>query len=216
MAIAPTFLGTLLLLVLPLVIAVGVLAYAGTQGTGAFQKQGVAWVITAVMVIAAIGIGYGKAHASNGSEPAPDFQPGSSPALETVPPDYSQATAAYIRDDANVLSAATEKTLADRNFRLLNRYGAAIGVVTCNYGRDGLDRYAVQRAGEMGLGGNDLIVVLDIRGDDYWLAVGDDLTEDCSDYAWMYMEEAFAAGDYDSAVLKLTQALEDWYNDYFN
>ena len=154
MIAAPTFLGTLLLLVLPLVIAVGVLAYAGTQGTGAFQKQGVAWVITAVMVIAAIGIGYGKAHASNAAEPAPDFQPGASPAIESIPPSFQQgatapnaAAAGYFeRDDAGVLSDSTMWALIDRNVRLYERYGVVIGVVTCNYGGDDLYTYALKRA----------------------------------------------------------------------
>jgi hypothetical protein len=36
--------------------------------------------------------------------------------------------------------------------------------------------------------------------------------DDCSTYAYSYMEQAFARGDYDSAVLSLTQALAQWYN----
>ena len=203
---APAFqTGAPFLFILPLVIAVAVLAFAGNRGVGVFKKQGVAWCLTALMIVAAIGIGYGKAaNASNTPEPAPDHQvgPGAFPS--------------YVRDDAGVLSDRTVRELDQRNLRLYGDYGVVIGVVACNYGRDDLDSYAVKRAEDMGLTGYDLIVVLDIRGDDYWLAVGDSLTEDCSDYAWRYMEDGFAAGDYDSAVLSLTQALEEWYGEYFS
>ena len=206
------------MLALPVVIAAGVLAFAGNRGVSVFKKQGVAWCLTALMVVAAIGIGYAKAPVFN--DPTPDVPHPAPPISETVPPDYNLATL-YIRDDANVLSASTEKELTSRIAGLFNRYSVAIGVVTCNYGRDDLYSYALKRAEDMDLGGYDFIVVLDIRGDNYWLVQGADLAddftdEDCSDYAWTYMEDAFAARDYDSAVLKLTQALEDWYNDYFN
>ena len=190
---------SLLLIFLPVAIAAGVLAFVGNRGVSVFKKQGVAWGLTALMIVAAIGVGFAKA-------------PGGSP----IPDVKHSSAASYIQDDAHVLSASTKNVLANRNAGLIDRYHVTIGVVTCNYGRDDLDRYAIQRAGNMGLSGYDLIVVLDIRGDDYWLAVGDSLVRDCSDYAWRYMEDGFAAGDYDSAVLSLTQALVEWYGDYFN
>ena len=67
----------------------------------------------------------------------------------------------------------------------------------------------------MGLGGYDMIVVLDISGDNYWLLLGDSLTSDCSGYASEYMEYWFVRGDYDNAVLDLTEALERWYGDHY-
>ena len=165
-----------------------------------FKKQGVAWGLTALMIVAAIGIGYAKAPVSG---PTPE---------ETPQP--------YVRDDAGVLSYNTLTQLTQRNQRLYDKYGVVIGVVTCNYGRDDLYNYALKQAENMDLRDSDFIVVLDIRGDNYWLLQGADLVdiftdEDCSDYAWDYMEQAFAGGDYDSAVLKLTQALENWYGSYF-
>lgn len=207
----PVFPIRLLLIVLPVVIA-GVLLIVLTatgRGQKKFGRQAVAWFVTSLMVVAAIGIGYGKAHASKVPEPAPGLQQGPG----TFP--------SYVRDGAGVLSDRTERELYDRSLRLYGDYGVVIGVVTCNYGRDDLYDYALDRAGEMGLGGYDFIVVLDIRGDNYWLVQGADLVryftdDDCADYAWDYMEQAFAGGDYDSAVLKLTKALEDWYGGYFN
>lgn len=203
----PVFPIRLLMLALPAVIAAGVLAYAGTRGAGVFKKQGVAWGLTALMVVAAIGIGLAKTSAGN--TPEPDYQQGPG----TFP--------SYVRDDAGVLSNGTERELYERNLRLYENHGVVIGAVTCNYGRDDLYDYALQRAEDMGLGGYDFIVVLDIRGDNYWLIQGYDLLpyftdEDCSDYVYEYMERDFARGDYNAAVLNLTEALEDWCDDYFN
>ena len=63
-------------------------------------------------------------------------------------------------------------------------------------------------------------VVLDISGENYWLVQGAGLVgqftdQDCSDYAWDYMEADFAAGDYDGAVLSLVDALCQWYDTQF-
>ena len=190
----------LLLLILPVAIAVAVLAFVGGRGVSVFQKQGVAWGLTALMVVAAIGIGNIKAFANN-----------------SVPEEASQP---YVRDDAGVLSGNTLTQLTQRNQRLYNKYGVVIGVVTCNYGRDDLYNSALKQAEEMDLRGYDFLVVLDIKGDNYWLIQGADLVryftdEDCSDYAWDYMESYFARGDYDGAVLSLTEMLEAWYGTYF-
>ena len=72
----------------------------------------------------------------------------------------------------------------------------------------------------IGLGSYDFIVVLDIAGENYWLTQGSGLVElfsddDCQAYAWNYMEDAFARGDYDSALLDLTQQLANWYADHY-
>lgn len=156
------------------------------------KKQSVAWLITLVMIAAAIGIGFSKR------------------------PDTSPSGSSYIWDDAGVLSSRTKQTLNKRNDRLLKDCDAIIGVATCNYNGDDLGSYAMQLGDQMGLGGYDMIVVLDISGDNYWLLQGTNLVsyftdQDCSDYAWTYMETPFSKGDYDNAVLSLTQALENWY-----
>ncbi|MBD5099196.1 MAG: TPM domain-containing protein [Clostridiales bacterium] len=181
------------------------------------KKQGVAWFLTIVMIAAAIGIGYNKAHASR--TPEPDLP------SQTIPPGYSEtippvSTDSFVWDNARVLSDRTVRALDERNDRLWNNYSVTVGVVTCDYGGDDLYGYALQCAEDMGLGGYDMIVVLDIRGDNYWLLQGDDIREyfsdkTASDYAYDYMEEPFAWGDYDSAVLQLTEMLEAWYGVYY-
>lgn len=187
----------------------GVAAGVKNKKVNIFKTQAGAWLFTVIMVVAAIDIGYAKAPINNPG-PSPDYP------SETIPP---PASGAYVWDNADVLSSQTERVLNQRNDRLWQRHSAAIGVVTCNYGRDNLGDYARQRAEDMGLGGYDMIVVLDISGDNYWLLLGDDLDTsgpggDCSGYAYEYMERWFAKGDYDNAVLDLTEALERWYGDY--
>ena len=200
MALLPVFPIRLLLLILPVAVAMGVLAGVRSPGGNPFKKQGVAWGLTALMIVAAIGIGSMKAFAGSRT-PEESPQP-------------------YVRDDAGVLSYNTLTQLTQRNQRLYDKYGVVIGVVTCNYGRDDLYGYALKRAEELDLRGYDFLVVLDIRGDNYWLVQGADLVryftdEDCSDYAWDYMEDAFAVGDYDRAVRDITEMLELWYGIYF-
>ena len=188
------------MLVMPVAVAAGILAGVGNRGGNPFKKQGVAWGLTALMIVAAIGIGNIKAFAgSRTPEAAP--QP-------------------YVRDDAGVLSNNTLTQLTQRNQRLYDKFGVAIAVVTCNYGRDDLGSYVDRRGEEMDLGRRDFIVVLDIKGDNYWLGRGEDLARaftdnDCFDYANRYMERDFARGNYDAAVLSVTEMLEAWYGTYF-
>lgn len=189
-------------------ILLGVLVGGVKKGTNIFKLPAVAWMLTGVMVVIAIGIGIEKASATPTPEPAP--RPTNAPA----------ATASFVWDNAQVLSNRTERELNERNDRLWDNYGVGIGVVTCNYGRGDLGEYAMQCAEDMGLGGYDMIVALDISGENYWLVQGDDIRrdftdDDCSDYAYDYMEDYFARGMYEDAVLDLTEALEDWYAGYY-
>lgn len=203
----------LLMLILPwaaIGVALALVAAGAVKGKNVFKNQAAAWLTTIVMVVLAIGIGYAKAPVNNPA-PSPDYP------AETIPP---AAASSYVWDNARVLSSKTVRQLDQRNQRLWDYYQVTVGVVTCNYGRDDLYDYALQCAEDMGLGGCDMIVVLDISGDNYWLLQGDDLRrdftdQDCSDYAYDYMEDYFARGMYDDALLDLTEALEAWYGNYY-
>ncbi len=192
-------------------ILVGVLVAGVKKGTNIFKLPAVAWMITGVMVVIAIGIGIEKTEGSHVPEPAPTLGPG----LQQGPGSYPS----YVRDDANALSAQTERELAERNERLWERHSVTVAVVTCNNQRD-LGDYAYRQAVNMGLGGYDMVVALDVRGENYWLLLGDDVgvdfPYDCSEYAYDYMEDFFARRMYDDAVLSLTEALEVWYGNYYH
>lgn len=201
-----------LMLILPwaaIGVALAIVAVGAAKGKNVFKNQAVAWLTTIVMVCVAIGIGYAKAPVSNPAH-SPDYPP------ETAPP---AAAESYVWDDAGVLSSQTKRVLDQRNERLWDRHSVSIGVVTCNY-EDDLGDYAMRCVEDMGLGGYDMIVALDIGGENYWLIQGNDLRraftdDDCSNYAYDYMEDYFARGMYDDAVLALTEALEVWYADYY-
>lgn len=188
-------------------ILLGVLVGGVKKGTNIFKLPAVAWMLTGVMVVIAIGIGIEKTEGTPVPEPAP--RPGGSSAA---------ASDTFVRDNANVLSSQTERELAERNQRLWQRHNITVAVVTCNNQRD-LGDYAYRQAAAMGLGGYDMVVALDIRGDNYWLLLGADVDKDFpydpSDYAYDYMEDYFVRGMYDDAVLDLTAALESWYGVYY-
>jgi len=203
--------------IIPLAVCVlAVIVIVATGKAGFLKKQGVAWSVTILMIAAAMGIGNAKARTA---APTPEPPPSSAP---TVPPAASAAEDSYVVDEAGVLSSSTVRKLDQRNQKLLEDMNTAIAAVTCNYGRDDLYDYALERAEEMDLGQYDFIVVLDISGENYWLVQGSGLynegwfsDEDCADYARKYMEKDFAKGDYDGAVLSLTEALEEWYYDNY-
>ena len=119
MAMAPVFPIRLLMLVLPVAVAAGILAGMKDRGGNPFKKQGAAWGLTALMIVAAICIGYAKAPVFG---PIPDVPQSTPPIRETIPPGYNPTTL-YIRDDANVLTDSTENELASRIAGLYNRYG---------------------------------------------------------------------------------------------
>ncbi len=197
------------MLVTPVTLAVIILAVVGKRGTGVFKKQGVAWGLTVLMIFAAIGIGYARSPMAGTPGPRPDV------------PNAPGGASSFVRDDAGVLSAETVRELDRRNQRLWERYSVSIGVVTTGSAQRDLYQYAMKASEEMGLGGYDMIVVMDIGGDNYWLLQGNDISrdltnEDCTDYAYEYLEYDFARGMYGDAALELTQALERWYETYFD
>ena len=208
----PVFPIRLILIALPVVLVAALLAAAFAKGGRGLKNQGVAWVITALMVVAAVFIGIGRSPLNN---PRPESVPAPRPDY----PDLPSSSVSFVWDNARVLSDRTVRELDARNEKLWEYHNVSIGVVTCNYGGDLYD-YAMQCAEDMELGGYDMIVVLDISGDNYWLLQGSDIRKDftdndCSDYAYDYMEDFFARGDYDNAVLRLTEMLEAWYGTYY-
>jgi len=171
------------------------------------KKQGVAWVITIVMIVIAIGIG-GVSRIT----PTPE------PPSQTIPP--MSDSLFYVCDDAGVLSTDEMRKLSAINERLYSEMGVVVACVTTNYGKSDLYDFALDYADRLGLQEYDFIVVLDIRGDNYWLVQGAGLQnlftdDDCGDYAWNYMEDDFARGDYGEALLSLADALSGWYKDHY-
>lgn len=131
-----------------------------------------------------------------GPVPGPDVQPGN-----------------WIYDGAQVLSQETEDSLRGYNQTFDQNYGSIVAVVTTSSTRGWeMGDYAMDAAEQWQLSPNDLILVLDIGGQDaYFLEGGNWPDLDCSGMLDTYAAESFFAGDYDSAVLQLFAGMEDWY-----
>ena len=166
------------------------------------KRTGVAVLLTVVMIVAAVVIGLAR-------------RPG-----HNLPAAESGASTWYVSDQAGVLSSSAIRQLQENNRTLDSSMGVVSGCITCNYGKNDLYNYAMDQAEKMGLGANDFVVVLDISGENYWLIQGSGLVDlftddDCAAYAWEYMEQPFAQGDYSQALLSLSDALTQWYESHY-
>lgn len=134
-----------------------------------FQKTWVAWLLTAVMIAAAIGIGLTK-----GGQPerTPEPLPSGSAAL-----DESLSTkqfADYIWDEADVLSDKNEEGICLYNANWNQRYGSIIAVAAVTSVDGDIDEYAYDLGEEIELASADGILVIDVSAKDAYLAVGPD------------------------------------------
>ena len=165
------------------------------------KKQGVAWIITIVLIL--IGIGLGRTAVS---EPKPDYPPSASaPILKS-----------YVFDEANILSSSEEKELDGLNRKLLDSMGVIVACVTTEDGRGDIYGLALDYADRIGLEEFDFIIVVDMSSEQYILVQGSGLTDlftdrDCEEYADRYLLDGLNRGDYGAAFLELAAALADWY-----
>jgi uncharacterized membrane protein YgcG len=132
----------------------------------------------------------------------------------------------YVQDTANVLSAETESLLVSYNESLENLCDEAqLVVVTVSYLSEDSELAATQLLNDWGVGSTSnsngmllLLVANEYRG---WLATGDgidevftddDVVEYLDDYFWDYIDN----NQFDLGVQTLSEALYDWYLDYYN
>ena len=130
------------------------------------QKTWFAWLLTALMIVAAVGIGQAK-----GRQPEP-LSTGST-AL-----DRSLSTSEYdkyIWDDAGVLSASTEKQISLYNANWDFRYNSVVAIVTTD-SADSVEDFAWDQGIDMGLGEGDAILAISARDEDWFVAPGDDFS----------------------------------------
>jgi len=161
----------------------------------ALKKYPVAVVITILVIIGSIALGIWKAPAA------------------MLSPSYGT----WVLDDANVLSPSTESALQASNNALSAQYGAHIAVATIDSAKGwDLWNYNYELASRWSLATYDMILLLDIGGQNYSLIQSDALVDYISDsqlnaYLNTALEPYFAVGDYDSGVLALVAALQGWY-----
>ena len=152
-------------------------------------------------------------------------------------PDESQApstaivgTYTYVYDYAGVLSDETMAHIDAMNASLFAQTGAQLMVQTVSTtgGVDIVD-YATDLGNQYGVGSrernNGLVLVLALDDvsqsgllGDYGVSGGDglyDYGQELTSLLYAYMEEDFAAGDYDAAVRKTADAYFEWFGDFY-
>ena len=179
-----------------------------------FQKRSVAAVVMALAIAA--GILLGQARKPEGLGQASTAVVG---------------TYTYVYDYAGVLTDKTMTYIDEMNTSLFAQTGAQIMVQTVDStgGTDIVD-YAVQLGAAYGVGSaernNGLVLVLALQDladnglvGNYGIAGGDGLYQygnELTSMLYVYMEEDFAAGDYDAAVRKTVKAYMDWFADLYD
>lgn len=174
-----------------------------------FQKRSVAIVLTIVMIVAAIGIGWVR-----GRSITPE--PGNpSAALNS-----SLSTSGYddwILDEAGVLSAATESQLCLYNANWDYRYNSLIAVVTVNSVPSGtsMEDYAYDLGAKAGLGEGDALVLIAVKDGRYYVAVGDEfgtiITTGVENQLSDILSGSCASGDYNGGILSFCGTMNDVY-----
>ena len=145
------------------------------------------------------------------------------PAFAVALPD---APTGYVYDGANVLSPSTESYIERTGSALAEACGAEVVVATVDFtdGEDIAD-YAYDLFNKWGIGdkkaNNGLLILLSIGAEDYYAEPGVGLTDVFTGgvldaMLYDYLEDDFAAKEYDSGVKKVyaraVEILEDHYN----
>ena len=171
-----------------------------------FQKTGVAWAITALMIAAAVFIGSGKDTVK---------------APEPTGLDTSLSTGAYekwVGDFAGVLSDNEVEQICLYNANWVTRYDSLIAVAVVNRAEGDIDDYAYSLGSEIELASADGILVIDVKNKDAYLAVGPDypmtdsqVTNYMNNSLYNYvMEEEFGDG-----VINLFADVNQFYVDNY-
>ena len=143
-----------------------------------------------------------------------------------LPEDAPDAPTGYVYDGANVLSSSTESYIERTGSALAEACGAEVVVATVDFtdGEDIAD-YAYDLFNKWGIGdkraNNGLLILLSVGAEDYYAEPGVGLTDVFTGgvldaMLYDYLEDDFAAKEYDSGVKKVyaraVEILEDHYN----
>ena len=129
------------------------------------QKTWFAWLLTALMIVAAIGIGRVR---GDRPEPLPSGSAALDESLST------QQFADYIWDEAGALSNKNEESICLYNANWAQRYDSIIAVAAVTSVDGDIDEYAYDLGEEIELASADGILVIDVSAKDAYLAVGPD------------------------------------------
>ncbi len=177
------------------------------------KKRSTAIVILAIVIVAALIFGQLKANR------APDVPDSGYAALDT-----SLSTAAYetwLWDEADVFSPSEEKNICLYNANWDLRYTSLLAVAAVQSVDGNIAEYAYELGNEIGLGQGDALLVLDVGGQDAYLATGDDFGRmmlsdtQATTYLGQYLYEDVMDGNYAKGVLTFMAALNERYVEVF-
>lgn len=178
-----------------------------------FQKRPVAAVVMVLAIVAGILLGQAR-KPDDTSEPS-----------TAIVGSYT-----YAYDYAGVLTDATMEHIDAMNASLFAQTGAQIVVVTVdNTGSQTIEDYAIDFGSRYQIGdaerNNGLVIVLALENiaqnglvGDYWEVSGNGLAKYDQELASLivtYMEDDFAAGDYDAGVRGTVDAYMEWFADLY-
>ena len=169
------------------------------------QKTWFAWLLTAVMIAAAVGIGQVK-----GGQPEP-LPSGSAALDESLPVEgYTD----YILDETGTLSSQQERQLSLYNANWAQRYDSIIAVAVKESVPGSIDDYAYDLGMDIGLSASDAILVIDASAKDAYLAASPDypLTDgQISTYVNSALKPYVERGKYGDGILNLFLELNQFY-----
>lgn len=173
-----------------------------------FQKTWVAWLLTAVMIAAAVGIGLSKSFERAQDAPAPSPSTGLDTTLST------QSVQKFLWDDADILSASTEKRINLYNANWDFRYNSVVALVTTDSSGD-LEEFAWDQGVDMGLGEGDAVLAISVQDREYYLFSGDDFSTILTNRVVSDLEDVLSGDLNDKTVLAFYAALDGVYQSNF-
>lgn len=179
-----------------------------------FKKKGVAWFLTAVMIVLAVVIGLARSSADP-TPVLPDTGIGLDASLSTV--DYDR----WILDDAGVLTASAEASICLYNANWDYRYNSLVAVVTVSSvpGSSSMEDYAYELGSDAGLGEGDALLLISVQDGQFYVAVGTDFGTILTGSAESRLSSALRSGldqsDCSSGVLAFFETMNQIYYDSF-
>lgn len=165
-----------------------------------FKNRIVAILLTLVVIVGCLGYGQYK-----------------KPAAVEAP-----AFGDWTYDGAGLISDETEKLVDGYNARWDAEYSGVVALATVS-GTRGWEiyDYAVTLGNNWGLGSNDMLLLLDEGGEQYWLVTSENVEKSVG-YDRMYnlfnesFEPAYNNGSYDAAVQNVYNKLDDCFGTYLS
>ena len=121
----------------------------------------------------------------------------------------------WVNDSAKLLSDATEKTVAEYDTTWNDRYYSVVAVATLPKLNGWTEADYARALGEKwGLGAGDMLLLL-VKGDDWYVAVGDNVAATMTDTQQTKLKQAidqpYYAGNYDEAVVAFFRQADVFY-----